>query len=239
MRAIVTYSDGSRQFDGDHVFQTGTIPSDRIPTMKVTTANGSSPAPGVELMSLTIGATNQFLVLATDPAGNVIWYYDYDPSLGIPQPIKLLPNGHMLVVLYLQGSPGGTVQEIDLTGNVIHQIDYNQLSQNLHNAGYNIQVFSIDHDFVLLPNGHLLLIVSDTRTFTDLPGFPGQTLVTGDAIVDLDSNYNPVWVWDAFDHLDVNRHPYVVSRLDPRQRAGLLARMTEICCFPCGTNPGC
>ena len=207
MRAIVTYSDGSRQFDGDHVFQTGTIPSDRIPTMKVTTANGSSPAPGVELMSLTIGATNQFLVLATDPAGNVIWYYDYDPSLGIPQPIKLLPNGHMLVVLYLQGSPGGTVQEIDLTGNVIHQIDYNQLSQNLHNAGYNIQVFSIDHDFVLLPNGHLLLIVSDTRTFTDLPGFPGQTLVTGDAIVDLDSNYNPVWVWDAFDHLDVNRHP--------------------------------
>jgi hypothetical protein len=29
----------------------------------------------------------------------------------------------------------------------------------------------------------------------------------GDAIVDLDPNYNPVWVWDAFDHLDVNRHP--------------------------------
>lgn len=207
MRAIVTYSDGSQQFDGDHVFQTGTIPPGRIPTMKVTTASGSTPASGVELMCLTIGATNQFLALATDPAGNVIWYYDYDASLGIPQPIKLLPNGHMLVVLYLPGAAGGTVQEIDLAGNVIHQFDYNQLSQNLRNAGYNIQVFSIDHDFVLLPNGHLLLIVSDTRTFTDLTGFPGQTLVTGDAIVDLDSNYNPVWVWDAFDHLDVNRHP--------------------------------
>ncbi len=207
MRAIVTYSDGSQQFDGDHVFQTGTIPSDRIPTMKVTTANGSSPSPGVELMGLTIGARNQFLALATDPAGNVIWYYDYDPNLGIPQPIKLLPNGHMLMVLYLQGSPGGTVREIDLAGNVIHQFDYNQLSQNLHNAGYNLQIFSIDHDFVLLPNGHLLLLVSDTRTFTDLPGYPGQTVVTGNAIVDLDPNYNPVWVWDAFDHLDVNRHP--------------------------------
>ncbi len=207
MRAIVTYSDGSQQFDGDHVFQTGTIPASRIPTMNVTTASGSSPASGVELMCLTIGATGQFLALATDPAGDVIWYYDYDASLGIPQPIKLLPNGHMLVVLYLPGAAGGTVREIDLAGNTIHQFDYNQLSQNLHNAGYNIQVFSIDHDFVLLPNGHLLLIVSDTRTFTDLPGFPGQTLVTGDAIVDLDSNYNPVWVWDAFDHLDVNRHP--------------------------------
>jgi len=158
-------------------------------------------------MSLTIGKANQLLALATDPAGNVIWYYDYDPSLGIPQPIKLMPNGHLLVVFYLQGQPGGTVREIDLAGNTINQFDYNSLSQKLHNAGYNIQVFSIDHDFVLLPNGHLLLLITDTRDFTDLLGYPGQTTVLGNAIVDLDANGNPVWVWDAFDHLDVNRHP--------------------------------
>ena len=60
---------------------------------------------------------------------------------------------------------------------------------------------------MLLSNGHLLITVSDTRVFRDLPGYPGQPTVTGNAIVDLDSNYNPVWVWDAFDHLDVNRHP--------------------------------
>jgi arylsulfate sulfotransferase len=29
----------------------------------------------------------------------------------------------------------------------------------------------------------------------------------GNAIVDLDARGHPVWVWDAFDHLDVNRHP--------------------------------
>ena len=39
----------------------------------------------------------------------------------------------------------------------------------------------------------------------------------GDALVDLDQNHNPVWVWDTFDHLcsatvttpclDINRHP--------------------------------
>lgn len=207
MRAFVTYSDGSSRFDRDHTFQTGTIPPQRIPAMKVTSTNGVSPAPGVELMCLTIGNANQLLALATDPTGNVIWYYDYDPTLGIPQPIKLLPNGHMLVVLYNPGSPGGTVREIDLASNVLHQFDYNQLSQSLQNAGHNLQVFSIDHDFVLLPNGHLLLLISDRRTFTDLPGYPGQTVVSGNAIVDLDQNYNPVWVWDAFDHLDVNRHP--------------------------------
>jgi hypothetical protein len=207
MRAVATYADGSRSVDSDHTFQTGTIPPERVPAMKVSTPNGSTAAPGVELMSLTIGNSNQLLALATDPSGNVIWYYDYDSSLGIPQPIKLLPNGHMLLVLYGQGTPGGTVQEIDLAGNVIHQFDYTALNQKLANAGYSVQVFSIDHDFVALPNGHLLLVLSDTRTFTDLAGYPGQTLVTGNAIVDLDSNYNPVWVWDAFDHLDVNRHP--------------------------------
>ena len=29
----------------------------------------------------------------------------------------------------------------------------------------------------------------------------------GTAVVDLDPNENVAWVWDAFDHLDVNRHP--------------------------------
>jgi arylsulfate sulfotransferase len=30
--------------------------------------------------------------------------------------------------------------------------------------------------------------------------------VQGDAIIDLDSDWNPVWAWNSFDHLDVNRH---------------------------------
>ena len=207
MRAIVTYNDGSQQFDSDHTFQTGAIPPTRQPKFTVTTAPGNSPAPGVELMSLNTTPASQLTAVATDPAGNIIWYYDYDQSLGIPQPIKLIPNGHMLLVLYTQGPPGGTVREIDLAGNTIRQFTYQDLAQKLQAAGYNIQVFSIDHDFVLLPNGHLLLIVTDTRVFTNLPGYPGQTTVLGDAIVDLDPNLNPVWVWDAFDHLDINRHP--------------------------------
>jgi hypothetical protein len=30
--------------------------------------------------------------------------------------------------------------------------------------------------------------------------------VLGDAIVDVDENGNPDWVWNTFDHLDINRH---------------------------------
>lgn len=208
MRAIVTDNDGSQHFDSDHTFTTGAIDPQRVPTIRVTTTPGTTPASGTELLSLNPGASGQLMIVAVDPEGNLVWYYDFDTSLGSPQPVNLLSNGHMLVMLdNAPGQPGGTLQEIDLTGTVIHQFDYQQLAQALQNAGHNIQVLSIDHYFVSLPNGHLLIIVSDSRVFTDLPGYPGRTTVLGNAIVDLDSNYNPVWVWDAFDHLDVNRHP--------------------------------
>jgi len=58
-----------------------------------------------------------------------------------------------------------------------------------------------------LPNGHLILLVNHYKYFTNLPGYPGTTGVVGDALVDLDASHKPVWVWDTFDHLDVNRHP--------------------------------
>ncbi|HLI63672.1 MAG TPA: aryl-sulfate sulfotransferase [Terriglobales bacterium] len=208
MRAVVTENDGTQHYDDDRTFTTAAVDSARVPAIQVTTTPGMAPASGVELLNLQPGPSNQFMIVAVDPQGNLIWYYDFDTSLGAPQPTKLLSNGHVMALISENpGVPGGTLQEIDLAGDLLHQFDYTQLQQKLNNAGYSIHVLSIDHDFVQLPNGHLLIIVSDTRVFTDLPGYPGQTTVTGNAVVDLDSSYNPVWVWDAFDHLDINRHP--------------------------------
>lgn len=209
MQAVVTDTSGTPSYDTDRTFQTQAPPDpSRIPAVTVTATPGMTPASGVELMSLNPGSANQLMITAVDPQGNLIWYYDFDTSLGAPQPVKLLSNGHVLAMISPNpGQPGGTLQEIDLTGKVIQQFDYKQLQTALTNGGYNINVLSIDHDFVQLPNGHLLIIVSDSRVFTDLPGYPGKTTVLGDAIVDLDQNYKPAWVWDAFDYLDVNRHP--------------------------------
>jgi hypothetical protein len=63
------------------------------------------------------------------------------------------------------------------------------------------------HDIQLLPNGHYLVIANTVQSFTDLPGYPGVTQVNGDTVVDLDSTLQPRWLWNSFDHLDVNRHP--------------------------------
>lgn len=211
MRAVITHADGSKELDHDRVFTTGIAPSERIPVMAVTLPSGATPTPGIELVSLNPPPNNpgDFLrVVALNPAGDLIWYYDFDQRLGTAQPIKLLPNGHFLIVLFGGTTgPGGLVREIDLAGKTIHEFTVGQLNDWLAKAGYTWKANAIHHDIEALPNGHLLVLVNTRKKFTNLPGYRGVTSVLGDALVDLDQNYKPVWSWSSFDHLDVNRHP--------------------------------
>lgn len=211
MRAVITHANGARQVDVDHVFHTGAAPAGRIPVMTVTRSSALTPSPGVELVCVNPLPNNpgNFLrVMAVNPAGDLIWYYDFDPELGTAQPIKLLPNSNFPMVLFGGTTgPGGMVREIDLAGHTVHEFTVERLNQWLAAAGYTLHANAIHHDIVGLPNGHLLVMVNTHKQFTNLPGYPGVTRVLGDAIVDLDANYKPVWVWSSFDHLDVNRHP--------------------------------
>src|SRR4029077_16255360 len=52
MRAVITRADGTKEFDSDHVFNTGSAPADRLPIMAVTLPSGVTPSPGVQLVSL-------------------------------------------------------------------------------------------------------------------------------------------------------------------------------------------
>jgi hypothetical protein len=200
MRAVVE-SPGNQVTDQDRTFQTGTIPPAMLPNMHLTIPSGQQPSPGVELLSLRGNAPNQLESLAINPGGDIIWYYNFDPTKGTPMVTKLLPNGHMMVLVTIQGPPvSAAVREIDLAGNTVRQFTMDDLSQKLHNAGYNLTLVNIDHDILLLPNGHLLFITTNTRIID------GAT-VAGNAVIDVDENNNPVWVWDAFDHLDIHRRP--------------------------------
>jgi len=217
MRADVSYADGTQGVDQDHMFTTGSPLASRIPAFTATNPNGLTPSSGAILYHLTQGANQQLEAVATDNGGNVIWYYDYPANLGIPQPIKLLPNGHFLINICPSSLVGGQVREIDLAGNVYHQLTLTDLNNRLNAAGYTWLANAIHHDLLPLPNGHLILLVNRAQNFTNLTGYPGTTAVLGDALVDLDQNYNVTWVWDSFDHLcpanpttpclDPNRHP--------------------------------
>jgi arylsulfate sulfotransferase len=218
MQAAVLSPDGTRIFDSDHVFTPGgggvsTFAAVQPPPFPVSTPSGLPPQPGAELIALT-GA--QPTTVATDLQGNIIWSYTHEGTLGeFTQPVKLLPNGDVVMVIGPNSSlpaPAGflnVAREINLAGATVRDISVATLNTRLAAAKFNYVATYMHHDIVALPNGHWLVIVNSTKQFTDLPGFPGTTPVLGDAIVDLDTNLQPVWLWNSFDHLDVNRHPYL------------------------------
>ena len=200
MRAVVQLSDGTQLIDVDHMFTTGAL-DPALPTIAITTSPGKTPQNGVELLALSSGSAKPAIA---DLNGNVIWSYNFVPDGTVANPIKLLSNGHFLINFSVGVVDGlnSVVEEVDLTGAVIWQMTAADLNTALHAtcAGCNITVVGTHHDFVLLPNGHLIVLASSQK---DISG----TTVTGDVIIDLDQNHQPVWLWNEFDHLDVNRRP--------------------------------
>ena len=141
---------------------------------------------------------------AVDLNGNVIWYYD-EPSD--------LPN---VTVTVYRPLPGGTMltgvddlfkdqilREIDLAGNLVRETSASAVSWQLIAMGED-PITSIHHEATRLPNGHTAVIASVERILTDVQG-PGDVNVYGEMIVVLDEDFQVVWAWNSFDHLDTTR----------------------------------
>ena len=216
VQATLKFTNGLTVFDTDHTFTTTAGPAQ--PTFTATTTAGMRPSPGVEQYSALPGTSSGLYV--TDLQGQLLWSYlvpGNPPSTEV-EGATLLANGHFLITLgggndfLLRNTsiPAGAVtsiREIDLAGNIIHEITTAALSAQLTAAGYNYQLGEFHHDVRQLPNGHWLVLASMFKPYTDLTGYPGTTNVLGDVVIDLDTNFQPAWVWSEFDHLDVNRHP--------------------------------
>ena len=204
MSATVQFGDGAQFNDADHTY-TPAAPSGNAPALPAITAAtmpGMTPQSGVELLMPVQGGAWPMI---TDLEGNVLWRYAGVPNGTVATPIKLIPNGHLLINFSGGGSVSSLLQEVDLAGNVLWQMTLGDLNKALAAAtcsGCNITVTGTHHDFVLLPNGHLVVIAA---TQQDVSG----TTVTGDVLIDLDQNHNVVWLWNEFDHLDINRRPYL------------------------------
>ena len=162
MRAVVQFGDGTEFTDTDHLFTTGALDPAQAPTITTSTTPGMTPQSGVELLDLVSGNARPTIA---DLLGNVLWTYDAVPNGTQPNPIKLLPNGHFLINFSEQTLDGldSVIQEVDLTGTLIWQMTASDLNTALAAAtcaGCNITVVGTHHDFVLLPNGHLIVIAA-------------------------------------------------------------------------------
>jgi arylsulfate sulfotransferase len=203
---------------GDQTFKTGEIPNPGIEGVDyqyhvtATTAPGMTPQPGIELTNPLNSLT------AFDLQGNQIWTYIVPtPKFDTLDGFKALPNGDFMIVVSTPVGAGGPIDEIDeidLAGDVVHRITIADLNAALQYApssctecpGLNLNTFH--HDVTPLPNGHILVL---TNMVKNLPpsatGEPKATDVTGDVVIDLDENWNPVWAWSEFNHLSTLRHP--------------------------------
>ena len=216
MRASVTLADGVTATDIDHTFTTGASPAGVPASFPVTLGASGTPQPGIELVNPFSGAL-QSTALATDLGGNVIWSYPFaDRTAGTYlYPIKQIENGNFLIFISPQSYPVvpltgqmNSLREIDLAGTTVRELPMTILNSELAAAGFDLTLAYYSHDYAVLPNGHVLMLANTVKQFTDLPGYPGVTNVVGDVVVDLDASWKPVWVWNEFDHFDVNRHPW-------------------------------
>jgi len=212
MRAIAQFDERHTFEDEDRLFSTeGPTPA-RVPGISVTRYRAANVS-GVELFGFVFSPPNEIQALATDTDGNLIWYYDFDSAEGFPFPIKLLSNGHLMLVVTRVPPPSvglqedSSIREIDLAGDIIRELTISDLNQRLKAHGFPLIAQSFHHDFCVLPNGHIVVLVDSEKTLSDLIGIPGDTIVQGDELVELDDQWQPTWLWSGFDHLDVNRHP--------------------------------
>lgn len=215
LQATVKLANGVTYTDTDHTFTTGAAP--QTAPVQITTPSGQTPQPGIELFDTALPNVAAQAV-ATDLQGNVIWTYGFQGSnQDVLYPIQPLPNGNFLVLIsYLASQPNlantpGTidvVREVDLAGNTINELSIATLNQSLAAEGSSLTLTGFHHDVLMLPNGHKVLLTAMTQPYTNLPGYPGTTTVIGDVLVDVDQNNKPDWIWNSFDHLDINRHPF-------------------------------
>jgi hypothetical protein len=100
---------------------------------------------------------------------------------------------------------GQILREIDLAGNTVSETNASQINEQLTAQG-KLGITGFNHDAIRLPSGHTLVIASQERMYpAGTQGSAAAVDVIGDAIIDLDENWNVAWSWSAYDHLDVNR----------------------------------
>lgn len=216
------FSDGTTS--APLLFTTGAIPTTvKLPTFTVQ----QPPGPGSDSQQGLLfqqfgsepkGFPNPF---ATDLTGQVVWYYDLSPA-GL----------HGVLAMGADLVPGGTVlltgadsraafpasqdvlREIDLAGDTVRETNLDAVNAQLTAMGHDV-IDGFTHDVERLPNGQTAVIGLTERSVA-INGTP--TNYIGADVVVLDQNFQVAWVWDSFDHLDINRGPTLGETVLPSAR---------------------
>ena len=226
--------NGSTIYNGvSRTFTTGTLPkqlpfSNTLPSLTVSVGAGAGAYAADDV--LLWGFTNGVVPTATDLSGNILWFY-----WGGVNPVFTRPLTGGSILLFENGNTWSSVnttsqllQQIDLSGNVVRQTNTGILAQQLSAMGavdggacMNLPnpipvgtscLDGLSHDAIHFSLGgaqYTATLVYVEKLFppgtqgTDPNGPPVDIL--GDMLLVLNSDWQLVWYWDAFEKLDINR----------------------------------
>jgi arylsulfate sulfotransferase len=220
-------STGGNIVNGPAVsFATGALPTDvPFPAFTVATPAMDTTYPVILHTFAHFGLPNKayYPNVATDLAGNIVWYY-YPNDKNGAMLTRPLPGGDIITMQndpawYPKVKNGQFLREADLEGNIVHETNIGIIQQELLALG------SVDggpcttisspapvgaactggfhHDAIqTLPNGYTAALISIEKIFK--PGTQGDNSglpvdIVGDMIIVLDNNWQVVWYWDVFD----------------------------------------
>jgi hypothetical protein len=199
---------GGAVYSAWHIVQTGGASITGVP-LTFGTSTLSFDFPAVPLTAaplptadgILLQSTLELPAIATDLAGNPIWYGP--PGLSyVTRPV----TGGTFLGVYQDGTRDSSYQffrEFDFVGNTLAETNAARVSEQLVALGLH-PVNSFHHEARKLQNGGYLVLAGSERILTDVQG-PGPVDVIGDTIVVLDPDLQVTWAWDAFDHLDPHR----------------------------------
>jgi hypothetical protein len=197
LKAIATYEDGTKTQSETIEFTTGSLPS-TVPDVSLTRSSEESMG-GITLFGVSSGdaqmSGSEPVYYGVDEAGEIVWYLHGGDNAPMAPNIRRIDPGVLMVFL------AGSVRTITPEGETITDYDLSSI------GGYH-------HDAILLPNGNVMVLGSETGTFD------GKNLV-GDTIHEIDANGNVLWQWSSFDHLDTSRFPGDLSTTTNARGDGL------------------
>jgi len=171
------------------------VPSD-FPVMKIDTLN--SPAPGFLFLTTTnVLPGLGYYAMVLDNTGNPAAYRRTAPYSN--NDFKVQPNG-LLSYARVTGVPGavGIVNTVEMVlDSTLAVVDSFQCGN-----GYTADF----HEFLLLPNGHALMMAYDPQVVDMsqvVPGGKPNAVVYGSIIQELDAGKNVVFQWRSWDYVPI------------------------------------
>jgi arylsulfate sulfotransferase len=200
-------------------YTTGSVPTSvRIPGHLLLA--GPEP-PTSTTYPFLLHATDGAAPYATDLKDNVVWYRTFNFPYDSGYMTHPVAGGTFLTIdddpsnsrVICRGVPATAcgdhqfLREYDLAGNVIRSTTWAVLNDKVNalrakQGGSKVRLNFLSHEAIRLPNGYTVTLATNEQVKNLTSGTQD---VFGDMVIVLDTNWQVVWAWDAFDYLDVNR----------------------------------